>query len=138
MKVTTMYNTQKRVVINSEGVVDWGLPYPHAIKYGGLVFLSGQLAQDEETGEPVQGGIKPQTKKVLENIKAVLEASGTSMDMVLKTTCFLMDRNDFEEFNEVYREYFSKGKEPARSTFEVSKLAPGYIVEIEVIAGVPD
>lgn len=133
-----MSTSTQRTPINAEGIVDWGLPYPHAVKFGNLVFLSGQLAQDEATGLPVEGGIQPQTRKVLENIKAVLEAAGTSMDMVLKTTCFLMDRNDFEDFNVVYREFFSKGKEPARSTFQVAKLAPGYIIEIEVIAGVPD
>lgn len=133
-----MKDTPQRTPIVTEGVVDWGLPYPHAVKYGDLVFLSGQLAQDDATGQPVEGGIQPQTRKVLENIKAVLEDSGSSMELVLKTTCFLMDRNDFEDFNVVYREFFPTGKEPARSTFQVAKLAPGYIVEIEVIAGVAD
>jgi 2-iminobutanoate/2-iminopropanoate deaminase len=133
-----MNSSNQRTAVNADGVVDWGLPYPHAVKFGNLVFLSGQLGQDQVTGQPVDGGIQPQTRKVLENIKAVLEAAGTSMDMVLKTTCFLMDRNDFEDFNVVYREFFPKGKEPARSTFQVAKLAPGYIVEIEAIAGFPD
>jgi 2-iminobutanoate/2-iminopropanoate deaminase len=132
-----MNSSTLRTVVKTDAVVDWGLPYSHAIKFGNLVFLSGQLAQDEATGLPVEGGIQPQTRKVLENVKAVLEAAGTSMDMVLKTSCFLMDRNDFEAFNIVYREFFPKD-EPARSTFQVAKLAPGYIVEIEVIAGVPD
>jgi 2-iminobutanoate/2-iminopropanoate deaminase len=133
-----MNTISKRVAINADGVVDWGLPYPHAVKFGNLVFLSGQLGQDETTGQPVKGGIQPQTRKVLENIKAVLEAAGSSMDMVLKTTCFLMDREDFDDFNVVYREFFPKGTEPARSTFQVAKLAPGYIVEIEVIAGISE
>ena len=132
-----MSKSTERTVVKTDEVVDWGLPYSHAIKFGNLVFLSGQLARDEVTGLPVEGGIQPQTRKVLENIKAVLEAAGTSMDMVLKNTCFLMDRNDFEDFNVVYREFFTKDH-PARSTFQVAKLAPGYIVEIEVIAGVPD
>jgi 2-iminobutanoate/2-iminopropanoate deaminase len=132
-----MSKSTQRTVVETNAVVDWGLPYSHAIKFGNLVFLSGQLARDEATGLPVEGGIQPQTRKVLENVKAILEAAGTSMDMVLKTTCFLMDRNDFEDFNVVYREFFPKD-EPARSTFQVAKLAPGYIVEIEVIAGIPD
>jgi 2-iminobutanoate/2-iminopropanoate deaminase len=132
-----MSTSTKRTVVKTDAVVDWGLPYSHAIKFGNLVFLSGQLARDEVTGQPVEGGIQPQTRKVLENIKAVLEAAGTSMDMVLKTTCFLMDRNDFDKFNVVYREFFPRDQ-PARSTFQVAKLAPGYIVEIEVIAGVPE
>ena len=102
-----------------------GLPYSQAIQFGNLVFLSGQkLARDEATGLPVGGGIQPQTRKVLENIKAVLEAAGTSMDMVLKTTCFLMDRDDFDEFNVVYREFFPKDQ-PARSTFQVRQARPG-------------
>jgi 2-iminobutanoate/2-iminopropanoate deaminase len=132
-----MKSSTQRTVVKTDAVVDWGLPYSHAIKFGNLVFLSGQLARDEATGLPVEGGIQPQTRKVLENVKAVLEAAGTSMDMVLKTSCFLMDRNDFDAFNVVYREFFPKD-EPARSTFQVAKLAPGYIVEIEVVAGVPD
>jgi 2-iminobutanoate/2-iminopropanoate deaminase len=131
-----MNSSAKRSVVKTDEVVDWGLPYSHAIKFGNLVFLSGQLARDESTGLPVEGGIQPQTRKVLENIRAVLHAAGTSMDMVLKTTCFLMDRNDFDAFNVVYRQFFPKDQ-PARSTFQVAKLAPGYIVEIEVIAGVP-
>jgi len=132
-----MSSSAKRSVVETDKVVDWGLPYSHAIKFGNLVFLSGQLARDEVTGLAVEGGIQPQTRKVLENVKAVLEAAGTSLDMVLKTSCFLMDRNDFDDFNVVYREFFTKDH-PARSTFQVAKLAPGYIVEIEVIAGIPE
>jgi 2-iminobutanoate/2-iminopropanoate deaminase len=124
-----------RDVIHTDAVPSWDLPYSQAIRYGDLVFLSGQLALDTSTGEAVAGGIIPQTRAVLENVKGILEAAGSSLDMVLKTTCFLMDRDDFDDFNIVYREYFPSAH-PARSTFQVAKLAPGYIVEIEVIAAV--
>jgi 2-iminobutanoate/2-iminopropanoate deaminase len=127
----------ERIVINTQTVPTWPLPYSQAIKYGNLVFVSGQLAVDPATGAPVEGGIGPQTRQVLEYVKAILEAAGSSMELVLKTTCFLMDRDDFDGFNVVYREYFV-ADHPARSTFEVSKLAPGCIVEIEVIAGVAE
>lgn len=125
----------ERNVVVTEKVHSWDLPYSQAISFGQFVFLAGQLADDPVTHELVEGGIKPQTRQVLENVKAILEAAGSSIDMVLKTTCFLMDRDDFDQFNEVYREYFPKDP-PARSTFQVSRLAPGYIVEIEAIAGV--
>jgi 2-iminobutanoate/2-iminopropanoate deaminase len=124
-------------VVTSDRVPSWDLPYSQAIRYGDLVFVSGQLALDSATGQPVAGGIMPQTRQVLENITAILEAAGSSMARVLKTTCFLMDRDDFDDFNVIYREYFPS-KHPARSTFQVARLAPGYIVEIEVIAAVDD
>jgi 2-iminobutanoate/2-iminopropanoate deaminase len=126
----------ERTVINTAEVPAWPqpLPYSQGVRYGDLVFVSGQLALNPATGGPVEGGIKPQTRQVLENVKAILEAAGSSMDLVLKTTCFLMDRDDFDDFNQVYSEYFAVDQ-PARSTFQVAKLAPGFIVEIEVIAG---
>ncbi len=124
----------ERTVIHADEVPGWDLPYSQAVKYGGLVFVSGQLARDPSgAGEPVEGGIMPQTRLVLENVRAILAAAGTSMGRVLKTTCFLMDRDDFEAFNVVYREFFPSAH-PARSTFQVARLAPGYVVEIEVIA----
>lgn len=107
-------------------------PYSQAVKCGNLVFTSGQIAIDPATGNVEADGIAAQTMQVCENLKAVIEASGTSLDKAVKTVCFLDDMEDFAAFNAVYGEYF-KGK-PARSCVEVSKLPKGVKVEVEVIA----
>lgn len=107
-------------------------PYSQAVKCGNLVFTSGQIAIDPATGNVEADGIAAQTMQVCENLKAVLEASGTSLDKAVKTVCFLDDMEDFAAFNAVYGEYF-KGK-PARSCVEVAKLPKGVKVEVEVIA----
>lgn len=110
-------------------------PYSQAVKVGGLVFTSGQIAIDPASGEVKAEGIEAQTRQVCENLKAVLEEAGTSLDKAVKTVCFLDDIADFAAFNAVYGEYFT-GK-PARSCVEVSKLPKGVKVEVEVIAEVP-
>lgn len=107
-------------------------PYSQAVKAGGLVFTSGQIAIDPASGEVKAEGIEAQTRQVCENLKAVLEEAGTSLDKAVKTVCFLDDIADFAAFNAVYGEYFT-GK-PARSCVEVSKLPKGVKVEVEVIA----
>lgn len=107
-------------------------PYSQAVKVGGLVFTSGQIAIDPASGEVKAEGIEAQTRQVCENLKAVLEEAGTSLDKAVKTVCFLDDIADFAAFNAVYGEYFT-GK-PARSCVEVSKLPKGVKVEVEVIA----
>lgn len=109
-------------------------PYSQGVMYGDLIFTSGQLPLIPETMMFPEGGIKEQTKQSLENVKAVLEKSGASMETVLKTTCFLADINDFSAFNEVYSAYFSGSAAPARSCIEASKLPKDAKVEIEVIA----
>lgn len=109
-------------------------PYSQAIQTGNLLYSSGQIPIDPKTGNLVEGGIQEQTKQACENLKAVLEASGTSLDKVVKTTCFLDKISDFAAFNEVYAKYFV-GK-PARSCVEVGALPKGALVEIEVIAEV--
>jgi 2-iminobutanoate/2-iminopropanoate deaminase len=111
-------------------------PYSQAVKSGGFLFASGQIALDPKTGSIVSGGIVEQTERVVKNISAVLAAAGTSMDYVVKTTVFLKDMNDFAKMNETYSRYFSgDGKiSPARSTVEVSRLPKDSLVEIEVIA----
>lgn len=111
-------------------------PYSQAVKSGGLLFASGQIALDPATGNVVAGGIVEQTERVIKNITAVLAAGGTSIDKVIKTTVFLKDMNDFAKMNEIYARYFSgNGKvSPARSTVEVSRLPKDSLVEIEVIA----
>lgn len=107
-------------------------PYSQAVESGNLVFTSGQIPLDPKTGSIVSGGIKEQTKRVCENLKAVLEAAGSSLEKAVKTTCFLKSISDFADFNEVYAGYFT-GK-PARSCFEVGALPKGALVEIEVVA----
>ena len=107
-------------------------PYSQAVKVNGMVFTSGQIALDPETGAVVEGGIREQTTRICENLKAVLAAAGSSLEKVVKTTCFLADMADFAAFNEVYGSYFT-GK-PARSCVAVRTLPKNVLAEIEVIA----
>jgi 2-iminobutanoate/2-iminopropanoate deaminase len=111
-------------------------PYSQAVVYQGLAYLSGQIALDPATGQIVEGGISAQTQRVLENIQAVLEACGASLDSVLKTTVFLKDMGDFAAMNETYARYFANNP-PARSTVQAAKLPRDVAVEIDVIAAVP-
>lgn len=108
-------------------------PYSQAIKTDHFVFLSGQLPFDPVLGELNAGDIKAQTKQVLENIKAVLEAAGSSLDKVVKASVFLRDMEDFQAMNEVYAVYFGESV-PARVTVEVSRLPKDVAVEIDAIA----
>lgn len=107
-------------------------PYSQAIKHNGLVFLSGQIPLDT-AGNLIEGGITEQTRQVLNNIKNVLDAAGSSLSNVLKATVFLKSMDDFAEMNKVYSEFFSDHK-PARSTIQVAKLPRDVSVEIEVVA----
>lgn len=108
-------------------------PYSQAIKAGGFVFLSGQIAIDPATSNIIQGDIAAQTDRVLKNISAVLAAAGTSLDRVVKTTVFLKNMSEFAAMNEVYGRYW-KSAPPARSTVEVARLPKDVLVEIDVIA----
>jgi 2-iminobutanoate/2-iminopropanoate deaminase len=108
-------------------------PYSQAIKANGFVFLSGQIALDPATQQVVDGDVARQTERVLENLKGVVEAAGSSLDRVVKTTVFLADMNDFSAMNEVYARYFTK-QPPARSTVEVARLPRDVRVEIDLIA----
>ena len=112
-------------------------PYSQAIKAGGIVFASGQIPIDPKTGEFVQGGIGEQTERVLKNLAAVLEAAGSSLNQVVKTTVFLADMKDFAAMNEVYGRFFS-GVTPARATVAAAGLPRDARVEIEAIAVVSD
>ncbi len=107
-------------------------PYSQAKKAGGFVFTSGQIAINPATDAIEESTIEGQTKQVMENLKAVLEAAGSSMDKAVKTTCFLADMNDFAAFNAVYGEYFT-GK-PARSCVAVKTLPKNVLCEVEVVA----
>jgi 2-iminobutanoate/2-iminopropanoate deaminase len=108
-------------------------PYSQAIKANGFVYVSGQIAIDPETGEFVSGGVAEQTQRVLQNLAAVLEASGSSLDQVVKTTVFLADMKEFVEMNEVYATFFS-GPPPARATVAAAGLPRDARVEIEAVA----
>ena len=108
-------------------------PYAQAIKVGGFVYTAGQIPIDPKTGNFVEGGITAQTRQVLENLKAVLEAAGSSLDQVVKATLFLKNVADFAAMNEVYAEYLGNAK-PARSTVAVAELPRGALVEIDLVA----
>jgi len=111
-------------------------PYSQAIRIGDFVYTSGQVALDPVSGQIVPGGIAEQTTRVLENLKAVLEAAGTDLTRVIKTVVFLKDMNDFAAMNAIYGQYLAPGGTvaPARSTVEVARLPKDALVEIEVIA----
>ena len=108
-------------------------PYSQAIKANGFVFLSGQIALDPRTGQIVGQDIKTQTRRVLDNIRAVLEAAGSSLDRVVKCAVFLKDMNDFGPMNEEYGSYFRE-LPPARTTVQVAKLPRDALIEVDVIA----
>lgn len=108
-------------------------PYAQAIKANGFVFLSGQIALDPGTGQMTGQDIKTQTRRVMDNVKAVLEGAGSSLERVVKCTVFLKDMNDFGPMNEEYGSYF-KELPPARTTVQVAKLPRDALIEIDVIA----
>ena len=112
-------------------------PYSVAVSTGSLVFVSGQLGLDKDTGSLVAGGIQAQTRKALENMKAILESAGLSMGNVVKTTVFMLDMGQFTDMNTVYAEFFTRDF-PARSAIQVAGLPKNGIVEIEAIAVKPD
>lgn len=107
-------------------------PYTQAIKVGNFVFTSGQIALDPVTNDVEATTVEAQTERVIQNLQAVLEAAGTSLDKVIKTTCFLQNMADFAAFNEVYAKYFTS--KPARSCVAARELPKGVLVEIDAIA----
>jgi len=108
-------------------------PYSQAIRAGGFVFLAGQIPLDPATGSVVEGDVAAQTRRVLQNIAAVLEAAGSGLSKVVKTSIYLKNLDDFGKFNQVYAEYFGETK-PARSTVQASRLPREVLVEIDAIA----
>lgn len=111
-------------------------PYSAAVRFGNLVFCSGQTGIDPQTGELVSNRVADQTRQTLTNLRSVLEAAGCSLSDVLKTTVFLKDMNDFSTMNGIYAEFFTDNF-PARSTIQVAGLPKGALVEIEAIAVIP-
>jgi len=110
-------------------------PYTQAIVHNGIAYLSGQIALDPATNQLVEGDVTVQTERVIQNLKAVLEAAGASLGSVLKTTVFLKDMADFPKMNDVYGRYFAQNP-PARSTVQAAKLPRDVSVEIDAIAAV--
>jgi 2-iminobutanoate/2-iminopropanoate deaminase len=110
-----------------------GAPYSQAIRAGGLLFVSGQVALQPGSSEPASDAIGAQTEQVFANLRAILEAAGSSLDRLVKTTVYLTDLGDFQAMNEVYKQHVGETP-PARATIEVSKLPAGSLIEIEAIA----
>jgi 2-iminobutanoate/2-iminopropanoate deaminase len=121
-----------RKVVHTEKAPKAVGPYSQAISTGNLLFTAGQVAIDPRTGKLVEGGIKEQTRQVMENLQAILTEAQTGFSKVVKTTVFLQDIKTFADFNQVYGEYFPS-EPPARSTFQVGALPLGAMVEIEMI-----
>jgi 2-iminobutanoate/2-iminopropanoate deaminase len=108
-------------------------PYSQAVKCNGLIFVSGQVAIDPATQQVIEGDVAAQTERVMKNLSAILTASGSKFDQVLRTTVFLKNMDDFAAMNAVYAKYF-KAEPPARSTVEVARLPKNVLLEIDVIA----
>jgi 2-iminobutanoate/2-iminopropanoate deaminase len=122
----------KQTVLTERGPKPIG-PYSQAVRANGFLYVSGQVALDPKTGEMVTGEVRQQTERVLENVKGIVEAAGSNLNHVVKTTVFLKDMSDFATMNEVYSRYFTIAP-PARSTVQVARLPKDALVEIEVIA----
>lgn len=123
-----------KTIINTPGAPRAIGPYSRAVKYGDLLFVSGTLGMNPKTGELAGAGIEAQAVQVLENLKAIVEAAGMSLQNVLKSTVFLKDMNDFAKFNEIYGRYFPDAP-PARETVQVARLPRDAAIEISVICG---
>lgn len=127
---------QKQVVVAENAPKAIG-PYSAGIKIGNFVYTAGQLGIDPATGDFIEGGVEAETRQALQNLKAVLEAAGTSLENVIKTTVFLRDMNDFAAMNAVYAQFFTANY-PARSAVQVARLPKDGAVEIEAVAVVVD
>ena len=124
----------KKIVSTDQAPAAIG-PYSQAIQFSGLLFVSGQVGLDPETGEFVDGGIEEQTEQVLKNLTAIIEEAGMSLKDVLKCSCFLKNMDNFVAFNEIYDKYFGANP-PARETVEVARLPKDALVEVSAICGV--
>ena len=123
---------KKEIISTKSAPVPVG-PYSQAVKVGEFIYVSGQVSMDSSTGKLVGASIEDQTRQCLENIKAILEVAGSSIDSVVKVSVFIKDMDEFQEMNKIYGQYFTKNF-PARSCVQVAKLPLDVKVEIEVIA----
>ncbi len=126
----------KRQVISTDKGPRTGLPYSQAIRHGDVVYVAGQVAINPATGQVVEGDIREQTRQTLENIRAILQAAGTSLAHAIECFCLLRDINDFGAFNEVYKGFFPK-EPPARTTVQATLPRPALLVEIRTVAAMP-
>lgn len=124
----------KKEIIKISGIATPPSPFNHVVKIGNFLFLSSQLSADLKSHKILDGDIKQQTKQALENIKFLLESSGSSMKNIVKISIYMRDIKDFNAMNEVYREYFEKGEEPARVTIRAVSPIRGIDIEIEAVA----
>ena len=125
--------TPKHTIIHSDRVPKAIGPYSQAVQYGSMLFCSGQIALNPDTMEIVEGGIREQTERVMENVKALLEDAGSGLDQILKCSIFLVSMDDFGVVNEVYGTYVEKSA-PARETVAVRSLPKGVLIEVSVTA----
>jgi 2-iminobutanoate/2-iminopropanoate deaminase len=128
--------SDERTVVHTENAPKAVGPYSQGIRSGGLLFSSGQIPIDPRSGALIVGSIEEQTRRVMENLRAVLEAAGTNFDGVLRTTIYLTNLSDFAKVNSVYASYFPSAP-PARSTVQVAALPLGASIEIDLIAKTP-
>jgi 2-iminobutanoate/2-iminopropanoate deaminase len=126
----------KRQVISTDKGPRTGLPYSQGIRHGDLVYVAGQVALDPATGQVVTGGIREQTRQVLQNVEAILQAAGTSLAHSVECLCLLSDIGDFAAFNEVYKTFFPTDP-PARTTVQAVLPRPGLLIEIRTVAAMP-
>jgi len=127
----------KKEIPTIDGVRKPDLPFSHVVKAGNFLFLTSQLSADLRTNRIIRGTIEQQTKRALDNIQFLLQASGSTMDDIVKTVIYMRDISDFKEMNAAYRKYFKEGEEPARATVQAPSPIEGIDVEIEVTAVIP-
>ena len=123
---------EKKIISTDKAPAEIG-PYSQAVKAGDIIYTSGMIPVIPQTGEIVDG-VEAQARQVLTNVRSLLEASGSSMDKVIKTTVFIKDMNDFAKINAIYAEFFEEGSYPARSCVEVARLPKDVLMEMEAIA----
>jgi len=127
----------KKEIVNIPSIKVPDSPFNYVLRAGNFLFLTSQLSVNLQTGKILGGDITKQTRQALENVKFLLESSGATMDDVVKTVVYMRDVNDFDKMNQVYREYFIRGREPARVTVQASSPIEDIDIEIEVIVVLP-
>ena len=127
----------KKEVVTIPGIAVTKSPFNHVVKAGDLLFLTSQLSVDLKTDRILGGSVVEQTRQALENVKFLLESCGATMDDIVKVVVYMKDINDFEEMNQVYLNYFTKGQEPARVAVQALSPIEGVIIEIEATAVLP-